>query len=169
MYRVNKAGQFNVPIGSKQDCIYDIDSFPAYSKLLSSAVLEIGDFATIIENAGDNDLVFADPPYTISHNQNSFIKYNEQLFTWNDQERLLESVCAARDKGAKIIVTNANFEPLKEKYLKKGFNVKVLERHNVMSSKVEKRKKQEELLITSFTVDNINDEEVSRDNAHCID
>ena len=155
MYRVNKAGQFNVPIGTKQNCIYDIDIFSAYSTQLENVELMAIDFAAMIDKSKEKDFIFVDPPYTIAHNQNSFIKYNEQLFTWDDQKRLLELLCAARDRGAYIMETNANYGALKEMYLEQGFHIKVIERFSVISSKIDKRKKQEELLITSYPIDNI--------------
>ena len=82
-------------------------------------------------------------------NQNCFIKYNEKLFSWNDQERLLASLSAAKERGAIIIATNASYEPLKQLYLDRGFQVRVIERFSVISSKSDKRRKQEELLISS--------------------
>lgn len=46
LYRVNKSGQFNVPIGTKTNCIYDIDLFKEYSALLkkTSIMLFISPF-----------------------------------------------------------------------------------------------------------------------------
>ena len=38
------------------------------------------DFEEIVIIASDGDFVFADPPYTVKHNANGFIKYNEKLF-----------------------------------------------------------------------------------------
>jgi DNA adenine methylase len=153
MYRVNSAGQFNVPIGTKQNCIFDIAQFPVYATRLKNANIISCDFEDTINECGLNDLVFADPPYTLSHSQNSFIKYNEHLFTWADQNRLLKSLCSARSRGAIIIATNANYEPLKKMYTDSGFYVKVLKRFSVISGKAEKRQKQEELLISSFAFD----------------
>lgn len=155
MYRVNKAGRFNVPLGTKQNCIYDIDKFPFYSDLLKNTEIIASDFADIIKQASEDDFIFADPPYTISHNQNSFIKYNEQLFTWEDQQRLLTSLCEARDRGVNIIATNANFSALKDMYINKGFFVKVLERFSPISGRVDRRCKQEELIIASNPFDEI--------------
>jgi DNA adenine methylase len=153
MYRVNKAGQFNVPIGTKQNCLFDIAQFPVYAERLKNANIISCDFEDAINDCSLNDLVFADPPYTISHNQNSFIKYNERLFTWTDQKRLLVALCAARSRGAIVIATNANYGELKKMYIDNGFYVKVLERFSIISSKSEKRQKQEELLISSFSFD----------------
>jgi DNA adenine methylase len=152
MYRVNKAGQFNVPIGTKQNCIYDIDNFRTYSTRLKSAEVGTSDFATIIAKAQESDFVFVDSPYTIAHNQNCFIKYNEQLFTWDDQERLLKVLCSARDRGTHIMATNANYDALKKMYFDHGFYTNVIKRFSTISSKVDKRREQEELLITSYPV-----------------
>jgi len=154
MYRVNKAGQFNVPIGTKQNCIYDIDQFKEYSTLLSDVKLAAKDFASTIDGIERNDFIFVDPPYTMLHNQNGFINYNENLFTWADQERLLIKLCEARNRGAYVLGTNAHCDALKKMYLAKGFHVKVLERFNVISGKADKRRKQDELLISSYPICN---------------
>jgi len=81
LYRVNKSGIFNVPIGTKSNCTYDIDLFKEYSSLLKKASIMTSDFEAAISTVQSHDLIFADPPYTISRKQKSFIKYNESLFT----------------------------------------------------------------------------------------
>ena len=153
MFRVNKAGRFNVPIGTKNNCISDIDLFSEYSDRLKSAEINSSDFAEVIRRSGKGDFIFADPPYTISHNQNSFIKYNEKLFSWEDQKRLLNELILARTRGSVIIATNANYSKLRSMYEDCGFYIKVLERMSVMSGKTEKRRKQKELLISSKPLD----------------
>ncbi len=153
MFRVNKDGLFNVPIGTKQNCIFDIDRFADYSILLKDTELCACDFEELISRAKKNDFVFIDPPYTVSHNQNSFIRYNEQLFTWSDQERLLQSLCSARSRDVNVIATNANYDKLRTMYTDSGFYVIPVKRHSVMSAKSENRQIQEELLISSKRID----------------
>jgi DNA adenine methylase len=46
MYRANKAGMFNVPIGTKINCTYDIDSFEKISQKLQTSQIECCDFAS---------------------------------------------------------------------------------------------------------------------------
>ena len=150
MYRVNHKGQFNVPIGTKTDCIYDVGIFPMYAALLTKASLMVCDFSFAIDSAKEGDFVFADPPYTVSNKQSSFIKYNQSLFTWEDQERLFTALTAARDRGAHIVLTNANFPPLRRMYRDAGFFVKTLERHSVISADLNHRGKRQELLVTSI-------------------
>ena len=149
MYRVNKSGQFNVPIGTKTNCIYDIDLFEDYSILLKKASIIAGDFAATISLAKESDLVFADPPYAISENQGSFIKYNESLFTWKDQERLCNTLVAAKNRGAYIVATNVNYDLLQQMYKDNGFFLQVVEHYSVVSGNAKLRHKQKELLISS--------------------
>ena len=150
MYRVNKSGKFNVPIGTKSNCVYDIDLFKDYSAVLKNAELLQSDFATTICRAKENDLIFADPPYTISDKQSSFIKYNDHLFTWQDQKRLFHALYDAKLRGSYILSTNACFEDLKQLYVSSGFYVKVVHHHSLISGKAEKRRVQDELLISSY-------------------
>ena len=152
MYRVNQLGQFNVPIGSKEPFIEDIDLFHEYAKTLQNTTIRTLDFVETICMATEGDLVFADPPYTIAHNQNSFIKYNEKLFSWKDQKRLLRALTRARNRGATIIATNAYYPELQRLYIEKGFFTCPLVRYCSISGLSEGRGNQEELLVTSYEV-----------------
>jgi DNA adenine methylase len=40
----------------------------------------VSDFEPLVDEAEAGDLVFADPPYIVGHNNNGFVKYNEKLF-----------------------------------------------------------------------------------------
>ena len=151
MYRENKNGKFNVPIGTKDNCIYDIDKFEHYSNALKNAELMTCDFRSTIKKAESGDLLFVDPPYTIGQaQQNSFIKYNSKLFSWNDQEDLCSEIVAARNRGVIIISTNAYCDELLEMYKKEGFYVQPIEKKSTISGVIDKRRKTTELLITSF-------------------
>jgi len=107
LYRVNRNGTFNVPIGTKTRVISPDEDFALYSATLSKAMLYHADFETLIDKATDGDFVFVDPPYTVRHNLNGFRKYNEVLFTWSDQIRLRDAVRRAIRRGAKVVMTNA--------------------------------------------------------------
>lgn len=147
IYRVNLDGKFNVPIGTKTKVLLDTDDFQKVSELLQNATLSVSDFAEAINNAVENDLVFADPPYTVRHNLNGFVKYNETLFSWNDQERLAETLFHAKERGVKIVSTNANHASIRELYADKGFLLKTISRYSSIAASRQNRKQFEELVI----------------------
>lgn len=107
LYRENLRGEFNVPRGTKDTVIFDDDNFAAISELLASTIIKSGDFELVLQSVKDRDFVFIDPPYTVKHNANGFVKYNESIFSWNDQVRLASAVKEKVDSGASILVTNA--------------------------------------------------------------
>lgn len=146
LYRVNLHGEFNVPIGTKTNVILDTDDFEAISKLLKNADLRVGDFESVISLAGPGDLVFVDPPYTVKHNLNGFVKYNEKLFSWDDQIRLKECLTQAKQRGARIVVTNAFHDSVKRLY--RGFGeFLTLTRSSIIAASSARRKECEELVI----------------------
>lgn len=152
MYRVNKKGEFNVPIGTKTKCAYDADSFEKYSALLKKADFVACDFEESISRAGYKDLLFIDPPYAVAGKNGPFINYNDKLFSWNDQKRLLNSLCEARKRGAYIIATNSSNSKLNEMYLENDFFTQTVMRQCVMAADAAKRGTSEELLITSYEI-----------------
>lgn len=148
LYRVNLQGVFNVPIGTKSSVVFGDDRFDLVADLLKNAVLNNCDFEELIDQAEEGDFVFADPPYTVRHNNNAFIKYNESLFSWKDQERLSMSLCRAKNRGALIVSTNAYHDCVCGLY-ENDFRTLSLSRNSPISSKKESRSKYEELIIIS--------------------
>lgn len=149
IYRVNQRGMFNVPKGTKTAVIQEGESFEAIARLLAGAALYVTDFESLIDMSGAEDLLFVDPPYTVRHNNNGFIKYNEKLFTWEDQERLAGSLARARDRGTIIVSTNANYGLLREIYHDYGFSLMEVSRYSSISAKAGSRRNFEELIILS--------------------
>lgn len=147
IFRVNLEGQFNVPKGTRDSILLDTDDFQEISRLLAETELHISDFEALVDRAKKNDLVFADPPYTVTHNVNGFIKYNENLFSWNDQIRLAGALARARDRGAKIVSTNANHQAVRTLYRERGFRLKTVSRFSSISADSESRKQFEELIV----------------------
>jgi len=149
LYRVNNAGVFNVPIGTKHNVVLKTDNFIATSDALQSADLMCGDFTAASESANEGDFIYFDPPYTVKHNNNNFIKYNKRLFSWEDQIRLYETALSAKASGAMVAVSNACHESIIKLY-ENEFNIHVLNRYSSISGKSEGRKGTEEVLITSY-------------------
>lgn len=147
LYRVNRKGEFNVPRGTKNAVLTDADNFETVSQALKGASLRVCDFEPSVDAAKAGDLLFVDPPYTVKHNNNGFIKYNEKIFSWDDQVRLSEALARADERGVSIIMTNANHNSVRDLY--KGFTRNSLSRHSVLSGVAEGRGATEELLVTN--------------------
>lgn len=147
LYRVNRKNIFNVPKGTKDKVIIETDDFAATANALGNTTLLDGDFSRAIDQAERGDLLFVDPPYTVKHDKNGFLKYNEVLFSWDDQVRLRDAVVGAKNRGAKIILTNANHKSVRELY-ENDFQLNVLDRTSVLSGKKENRGAVQELLVT---------------------
>ncbi len=121
LYRVNRDGRFNVPIGTKKNVIFDVDDFDGASNALRKVNILCCDFELVINKAKMYDFIFVDPPYTAKHNFNGFRRYNEQIFSWNDQERLYNSLERAANRGCFITVTNADQKSVRDLYKKASY------------------------------------------------
>lgn len=148
LYRVNLKGKFNVPMGTKTLVEFPRDYLEDISAYLKNTKLLVSDFEPIIEAAQDGDFVYIDPPYTVAHNTNNFIKYNAKLFSWEDQLRLYGAVKRAASRGAFIAISNANHESIKSLYADFGTH-HCVERTSLLSGKPNFRIKTTELIIVS--------------------
>lgn len=148
LYRVNLKGHFNVPIGTKSTVLMPTDNWPAVARALQDSDLQCCDFEDSIDRAQHGDFVFADPPYTVKHNHNGFIKYNDSLFSWADQIRLRDALVRAKNRGARIVVTNAHHKSVRELY-QEEFSLEPVMRASVLAASSAFRGRYEELLIRS--------------------
>ncbi|MAE34362.1 MAG: DNA methyltransferase [Oceanospirillaceae bacterium] len=149
LYRVNLKGEFNVPVGSKKNVVLDTDNFYDLSKRLKKSTLIVCDFERTIDKSESGDFIFIDPPYTVKHNMNGFVKYNEKIFTWDDQVRLKNAIERASLRGVKFLLTNAYHESIRDLYHGLGEFLEV-ERASVISGKATARGRYSELIIRNY-------------------
>ena len=148
MYRLNQTGEFNVPFGGGERTpapLWESGLLRRASLALHSSQLEVCDFEVVINRAESGDLVFCDPTYTVAHNNNGFIRYNEKNFSWADQNRLARCCHSAAGRGVTVIVTNAfHIDILKLFDPPHHF---IVSRHSSLCPKVEYRRVTEEYLL----------------------
>lgn len=139
IHRVNRKGQFNVPYGYKTHMTpCEPDKINAASECLRKATIWCKDFETAVKSAQGGDLVYLDPPYTVAHGNNGFLKYNAKIFSWDDQRRLAKVAHALADKGCSVVVSNANHPSIRKMY--QDFQVLEIKRHSVIAASREFRR-----------------------------
>lgn len=148
LYRVNLRGEFNVPKGTKDSVVLATDNFHNLAKLLKTAAIFCQDFEQTIDAAKPGDFAFVDPPYTVAHNNNGFVKYNQNLFSWDDQIRLRDAVMRAANRGVKVLVTNAAHKSVMSLY--KGFEQVIVDRAGVIAGDASMRGRYQELVARCY-------------------
>jgi DNA adenine methylase len=149
IYRVNLNGVFNVPIGTKTTVSFEQGYLETVAASLRTATIKARDFEKAINEAERDDFVYVDPPYTVMHNNNGFVKYNAKLFSWPDQARLAKALKSAHARGAFIMLSNADHPSVRTLY--DGFGSRqTLSRPSVLSGDSSFRRSATELLITNY-------------------
>ncbi len=151
IYRVNLKGEYNVPYGYRKKDFLDEENLKAVSTRLEQCKFSSNDFSLCIDNIKKNDLVFLDPPYTVAHNKNGFIKYNQKLFSLADQYRLRELLLNINEIGAYYILTNAAHKKINEIFGSIGMKHE-LSRASLIGGKNAKRGKFNEYIFTNVAV-----------------
>lgn len=133
IYRQNLRGKFNVPYGWKvAKSLPSLEEIKRASVALRSTELCCADFSESTRDAGPGDVVYFDPPYTVAHNNNGFVKYNAAIFSWEDQERLAATASALVKRGSKVLVSNANHPSVAALYSE--FEVRLIRRPSVIAA-----------------------------------
>ena len=149
IFRVNKKGRYNVPYGYRYNRNYDINRVKLASRKLKNTRIEVGDFEANKYRIQEHDLVFLDPPYTVSHNNNGFIEYNQDLFSLEDQYRLSSFIDYIKRKDAYYILTNAAHETVASIF-EKGDRRIELGRPSLIGGKNAKRQRTNEYIFTNI-------------------
>ncbi|MEQ8220312.1 MAG: Dam family site-specific DNA-(adenine-N6)-methyltransferase [Arenibacter sp.] len=151
IYRVNLKGQYNVPFGYRKKDFFEPDNLRLVNKSLKKSVFTKTDFTERIDEIKKGDLVFLDPPYTITHNNNGFFKYNQKLFSEKNQYQLSEMIDVIKNKGAYYILTNAAHFKVREIF-DKGDRILEFERASLIGGMNAKRGQYKEFVFTNTLV-----------------
>lgn len=153
LYRVNKKGQFNVPMGAyKNPCICDEDNLRNVSKALQNVEIVCGDYTLSKSEIDSESFVYIDPPYRPISQTSGFTSYNTDVFDDNEQIRLAKFIDEINETGAKIVLSNSDPQNVNEEdkffeELYKSYKIKKVEASRMINSKSDGRGKIKELLI----------------------
>ena len=143
LYRVNKSGQFNAPIGSyKNPKICDSERLREASAALSKATIVLGDFARTVK-CELGDFVYCDPPYHETYNS-----YQSNGFSIGDQERLRDAATKWGGAGASVMLSNSDTNEIRHLYSNFHINEVIAPRN--VNCKAESRGNVSELLVTNY-------------------
>jgi len=149
VYRVNKSGQFNVPIGSSLNrVICDPHALRNASQALKNTEVSCVDFEEALVDVKEGDFVYLDPPYFPVSEYSDFTRYTKEKFYKEDQVRLRNTFDDLAKRGAYVMLSNSNADFIREIY--KDFNIHEVSSGRLLNSRAEKRNKVTELLISNY-------------------
>jgi DNA adenine methylase len=99
LFRVNRAGRFNVPYGGYQRRYFDPANLERFAACLSGVDLRAGDFEEGLAGITSRDFAYLDPPYHRLGGYSDFNRYTDLPFVEADHERLA-ATCRALDRGS---------------------------------------------------------------------
>ncbi len=150
LYRVNKKGEFNVPIGSYTNPeIVQRENIMLCSAALQDTLVEYRQFDTIQPESGD--FVYFDPPYHPTGN-GSFTKYTKQDFSEKDQARLRDFALKLHKQGVKVMVSNSDAPFIRDLYSGTGWHIATVQAPRMVNCKPDGRGSVSEVIITNYTV-----------------
>ena len=146
LYRVNKAGEYNVPMGDYKDPpILDEDTLRADSVALHGVKIEQRNFTQIRPKR--NAFYYLDPPY-----HETYDGYNGSGFG-DDKHQALADLCKKIDQaGGKFMLSNSDTDFVRTLY--KGYNIEQIAASRSVSCKAHQRGRENELLIRNYATRN---------------
>ena len=154
LYRVNKKGLFNVPLGRyKNPIICDDENLKNVSKILQIHKIKILsiDYKKILLEAKEDDFVYLDPPYKPTSLTANFTSYTNNGFTDNDQKDLAKIFKDLANRKCKVLLSNSNTQYILDLYHEFSDNMKLVNVSRLINSKGSYRLGYKELLISSYT------------------
>lgn len=156
LFRVNKKGQFNVPMGAyKNPIICDAQNLRAVSQKLKAVKIVCGDYKKSEVFVDEHTFVYFDPPYRPLTETSNFTSYTESQFDDNKQIELAQFAKMLDARGAKIVISNS--DPKNENAEDDFFDtlysaqrVHRVEASRMINCNKNSRGKIKELLITNF-------------------
>ena len=114
LYRVNREGYFNVPIGNykkpqivREKQILEMSHYLKKNKV----VFRTGDFADSVFDAKAGDVIYCDPPYDYEDDgKEGFVRYTADQFSRNELIRLGKMCDELVNIGCHVIISNNDTE-----------------------------------------------------------
>ena len=153
LYRVNKKGKFNVPLGRYTNPnIVNKENLTAVSKILHSEKIKIScmGFEAVLDDVKKDDLVYFDPPYQPISSTSNFTSYTHRDFTEKDLERLVDLANQLNSKGCHVLISNSNSKIVKDFFPEKHWSISEVNANRAINSDSKKRTGHKEIIIKNY-------------------
>lgn len=142
LYRVNKSGKFNVPMGNYTNpTILDWENLQNCSKILQTATIEQHTFNQ--DKIVKDDFYYLDPPY-----HETYESYSSGGFGDDKHIELAEYCKKIDQKGGFFMLSNSDTPFVRKLY--KGYNIEQVSASRFVSCKANQRGKENELIIRNY-------------------
>ena len=156
LYRVNKTGKFNVPMGNyKNPTICDEENLRNLSDLIQNVQFQYGDYIRSMEYVTENTFVYFDPPYRPLNVTSGFTSYTKEDFNDDNQRELATFYRKLNERNAKLMLSNTNPKNTNKEdtffdNIYKGFNIDEIYASRMINANSNGRGKISEILVTNY-------------------
>ncbi len=149
LYRVNRRGEFNVPMGSYESpLICDAENIARASEALRGVSLMRAHFRAACAEAKRGDFVYFDPPYVPLTASSRFTSYASDGFTADDQRDLAACFGELAGRGVNCLLSNSSAPFVLELY--RDFEVTYVRASRAVNSVGSKRGKIQEVIVKNY-------------------
>jgi len=149
LYRVNRRGQFNVPMGRYSNpVICDEAKLQRASEALRHAEITHAGFDDTMKAPSKGDFVYFDPPYQPISKTANFTSYTSASFSEDDQARLADTFRGLAERGVQCMLSNSDTPLIRELY--KGFRIDTVMAPRLISRKASNRRPVREVIVRTY-------------------
>lgn len=147
LWRVNRAGEFNVPLGAyDKPAICEPESLRRAHVLLARADLRVGDYRQTVRDAEAGDLIYFDPPYDPLSTTAAFTAFTPTRFGRDEQRQLSETAKQLVRRGCHVMLSNSDTPFIRSLY--DDFKIERVKCVRSINSNTARRGDVNELIIT---------------------
>lgn len=151
LYRVNRAGQFNVPYGRHNNPrILNEETLRALCEYLNDAEGQIlcASYEEAVPHLTAGDFVYFDPPYDPVSPSANFTHYTRDGFTRENQIALRDTCRDLHERGVKFMLSNSSTPFIHELYAE--FHVEKVHARRSVNSNASRRGTIHEVLVRNY-------------------
>jgi DNA adenine methylase len=150
LYRVNRSGQFNVPLGRYENpSICDEPRLRAAAQALKRVTLKVMDFADASRAAKRGDAIYFDPPYVPLSKTSSFTSYHSEAFGEEEHQRLADTFADVTRRSIAAVLSNSDNRITRRLYKNAAFDLERVLVTRPINSKASARGTVAELLVSN--------------------